>query len=152
MSIRKKTDKIVENIRAINELIHMRYHQLAQENNLSLDQFHLLVHLEFYEKPPTIGDIAKRSRRAQNTISERVSRLEEKGLLERIKDEGDRRISRVIMTKAGKDLMSSISYQARNEFVFKALSRIEDDIATDLLEGLDLLVENLRAEKEDKHD
>lgn len=155
MNAREKTNKIVERISILDKLIHMKHHEVAQEHNLSLDQFHLLIHLihwDFNEKPPTIGDIAKKSDRAQNTISERVTRLEEKGLLKRVKDEDDRRISRVVMTDDGIKLMKSINYQASNEFVSKALSRIDEDLSTRLLEGLNLLVENLKAEKGDIHD
>lgn len=155
MNVKEKTDKIVEGIRVLDRMIHMRHHEVAQEHNLSLDQFHLLIHLihwDISEKSPTIGDIAKRSKRAQNTISERVTRLEEKGLLKRIKDEDDRRISRVVMTEDGIKLMKSINYKASNAFVSKALSRMDDDISTRLLEGLNFLVENLKAEKGDLND
>lgn len=152
MNIRDKTNRIAQNIRIINELIHIRHHQVAQEHNLSLDQFHLLLHMISKKESPTIGDIAKKSNRAQNTISERITRLEEKGLLIRVKDEKDRRISRVVLTEKGIELIDSINYQARNEFVFNALSRIQEDISTKLLEGLDLLIENLKVEKGDMND
>ncbi len=155
MNHKEKTDKIVEGIRILDRMIHMKHHEVAQEHNLSLDQFHLLIHLIHWDvnkKTPTIGDIAKRSRKAQNTISERVTRLEEKGLLKRVKDKDDRRISRVEMTEDGIRLMKSINYQASNEFVSKALSKMDEDISTRLLEGLNLLVENLKAEKGDSHD
>lgn len=156
MTTREKTDKIVENIEKINRLIHKRHHDVAKRNNLSLDQFHLLVHLEHkwskHQESPTIGDIAKRSRKAQNTISERVSRLEEKGLLKRVRDEKDRRISRVAMTEEGKELINSINYQASNEFVYNALLNMSHDTSDYLLNGLNQLVDKLQEEKGDFND
>ncbi|WP_202709609.1 MarR family winged helix-turn-helix transcriptional regulator [Sporosalibacterium faouarense] len=155
MSTREETDKIVDLIEQVNKLIHMKHHELASKNNLSLDQFHLLVHLKKRKKDnqnPTIGDIAKRSNRAQNTISERVTRLEERGLLRRIKDENDRRISRVAMTEEGVKLLDSINYQASKKFIFKALSKIEHEITDGLLNGLEQLVDKLQDKKGDIHD
>ncbi len=152
MKIRDKTNKIVENIRKINQMIHMKHHEVAQQYNLSLDQFHLLVHLDYKKENPTIGDIAKKSNRSQNTISERVTRLEEKGLLMRVSDKIDRRVSRVIVTDKGKELIESVNYEASNEFVFKALCKVEDEISTTLLKGLELLAKNLEVEKEDIND
>lgn len=149
---REETNKVVEYIEKIDKLIHMRHHELAQENNLSLDQFHLLIHLIHRykgDKNPTIGEIAKRSRRAQNTISERVSRLEEKGLLERVKDKDDRRISRVALTDEGRELINSINYQASKEFVFNALSDIDENVSAKLLKGLEQLAEKLEDKKGD---
>lgn len=149
---REDTSKIVDYIEQINKLIHMKHHELAHKNNLSLDQFHLLIHLKhklYKDKSPTIGDIAKRSGRAQNTISERVTRLEERGLLKKVKDENDRRISRVIMSDKGRELISSINYQASKEFVFNALSDIDEKISVDLLKGLEQLVGKLQEAKGD---
>lgn len=141
--IKDKTEKITGQIRKINDLIHLKHHEIAQQNNLTLDQFHLLIHLKSNGKLPTVGQLAEKANKAQNTISERISRLEEKGLVERIKDENDRRISRVRLTEKGQNMIDSIRYQARNEFIFNALIKMESNTVEGLIRGLKELLEHL---------
>lgn len=143
VNLREKADKITENILQINRLVHMRHHELAQKYKLTLDQFHLLVHLNYKEESPTISQIAARSGKAQNTISEKVSRLEEKNLVQRIRDENDRRVSRVVMTDKGMEIINKISHEAKNEFIFEAISKMDKDTVENLLNGLDSLVDKL---------
>ena len=143
LSLENQTEEIVKNVRLISRMIHMKRHEIAQCHNLTLDQFHTLIYLNNIESPPTIGEMATEIRKAQNTISERVSRLEEKDLVERIKDKHDRRISRVALTKKGTELISSINYQAGNEFVRKALINIDEKTVENMVYGLEQLAKSL---------
>ncbi|WP_425448494.1 MarR family winged helix-turn-helix transcriptional regulator [Dethiothermospora halolimnae] len=143
MEIEYITEDIVKYIRQINRSIHKKHHELAQKYDLSLEQFHLLVHLDTYEENPTITDIAKRHNKAPNTISERISRLEERGLILKEKDKKDRRINRVIITKKGDDLLKAISYKASNEFVKNSLSDMDSKLVNQLVIGLRELSEKL---------
>ncbi len=146
VNISEKTEEIVKSVRLINKIIHMKRHEIAQSNNLTLDQFHTLIYLKNTDSPPTIGEMAMETNKAQNTISERVSRLEEKGLVERIKDTSDRRISRVVLTQEGSELINSINYQASNEFVKKALKNIETGVVDNMMLGLGQLAKKLEQE------
>lgn len=146
MDISEKTEEIVKNIRTINRIIHMKRHEIAQSNNLTLDQFHTLIYLNNIDNPPTIGKMAAETNKAQNTISERISRLEEKGLVERVKDKNDRRVSRVVLTQVGAELINSINYQASTEFVKKTLINIEAQVVDNMLYGLGELAKRLDKE------
>lgn len=143
MSLENKTEDIVRNVRLISRMIHMKRHEIAQSYNLTLDQFHTLIYLNNTISPPTIGEIATEIRKAQNTISERISRLEEKALVERIRDEHDRRISRVKLTDKGTELINSIHYQSSNEFVRKALINIDEETVESMVYGLEQLAQSL---------
>lgn len=142
MNLEENTEKVIEYVKIINRKIHIKHHEMAQRNNLTLEQFHLMVHLD-NNNPPTIGEIARRSDRAQNTISERVSRLEEKELLVREKDPHDRRVSRVMMTNRGKELMHSIKKSVANEFVYHALLKMGDSDVNDLVLNMEKLIQNM---------
>ncbi|EOD00261.1 MarR family winged helix-turn-helix transcriptional regulator [Caldisalinibacter kiritimatiensis] len=143
MDSRQKSQQIIEHIKQINRLVHTKHHEVAKEHNLTLDQFHLLVHLPKREEPPTISEIADRASKAHNTISEKVTRLEEKGLVKRVRDEKDRRISRVVITEKGQKLLDTIKRQAGYEFVYNALEKIDNEIVDNLLGGLKELSEQL---------
>ncbi len=143
MNISEKTEEIVKYVRQVTSIIHRKRHEIAQNSNLTLDQFHTLIYLKKTDHPPTIGEMAKETNKAQNTISERVSRLEEKGFVERVKDKNDRRVSRVTLTQVGAGLISSINYQASTELVMNALVNIDTEVTDNMLYGLKELAKQL---------
>jgi DNA-binding MarR family transcriptional regulator len=73
---------------------------------------------------PTIGHMARNVNLSQNTVSEKITRLEKKGLVSRQKDEKDRRISRIYLTASGKSLLNEIEQDASKRFLEEALSEL----------------------------
>ncbi|WP_271808372.1 MarR family transcriptional regulator [Clostridium beijerinckii] len=145
-----KVQMIIQLKEEINELIHKKYHELAKKYDLSLEQFHLLIELEELMldvdnefKAPTVGQIAKNINNSQNTVSERITRLENKGLVNRIKDIDDKRISRVILTDKGRKLIESIENEASSKYLFNSISSMEDIYIDSLLKNLEKLVEQM---------
>lgn len=149
----KKNDTIKEIINSknkINSILHENHHKIALNYGLTIEQYHLLVEiddlmLEFDDNSfaPTIGEIAKNIRNSSNTVSEKISRLENKGLLNKIKDSKDRRISRVVLTDKGRKLIDNIASEAGINFLFCALSEMEEEKLCTLLSGLKELEKNL---------
>jgi len=142
MIIQRKTE--------IDRLIERKYHELAQQYGLSLEQFHLLIELDDLmldvdgeSVAPTVGEIASSIDNSQNTVSEKITRLENKGLVTRIKDAKDRRISRIVLTDEGRSLIEAISKQANNHFLYDAISRMKDEDIDDLQECLEKLVKEM---------
>lgn len=150
----KKEEKIQSIIKLkdeINMLMHERYHSLAKKYGLSLEQFHLLMELDelmldIYDefKAPTIGEIAKKINNSQNTVSERVTRLENKGLVNRIKDSNDKRISRVVLADKGRSLLNSISQEANSQYLFNSISNMEDIDIDNLYKCLGQLIVKMK--------
>lgn len=136
-----KTEQIQRFVQQREEmecLIHEKYHQLAQAAGLTLEQYHLLLELESLTEgksqdsdAPTIGHMAQSVNLSQNTISEKITRLEKKGLVQRYKYEKDRRISRITLTAQGKNLLSEIEKNANTRFLEDALSSLpREDLET----------------------
>jgi len=120
---------------------------------LSLEQYHLLLELDDLAltlnedgNPPTIGQVAEVLNNAQNTVSERVSRLEKKGLVERVPDKSDKRVSRVTITERGRKLLKALNFLAGDEFLYSSLAKLDDSVLDQLLPGLELLASTLRGE------
>ncbi len=143
MDLQKKSESISNYIRECSNIIHIKGHQIAQEYNLTYDQYHLLVYLSLIETPPTISDISKKFGRAQNTISEKISRLEEKELANRVDDKEDRRITRVVITEKGRDLIHTIKRERSNRATFVALEKMDESEVDSLLKNLTILYDNL---------
>ncbi len=136
MELQKKSESISYYIRECSNIIHHKGHQIAQEYGLTYDQHHLLIYLNKSKVAPTINDISNKFNRAQNTISEKVSRLEDKGLVKRCEDVEDRRITRVYITERGKELIHTIKQERSNRVVYSALKNMEDEEVDELLKNL----------------
>lgn len=150
MNREEKIQRIIDYKNEIDTLIHQKYHDLAKESDLSLEQFHLLIELDELildisdeYKAPSVGEIAKNINNSQNTVSERITRLENKGLVKRIKDSNDKRISRVVLTDKGRNLIESIHKQASSRFLFNSLYNMEDVHITNLLKSLENLIKQM---------
>lgn len=144
MESREKAEKIIEYIEKVNDLIHKKHHDLAVKHNLTVDQFHLLLYLSRKSQPPTVGQIAQIFNNASNTMSEKLTRIEEKGLIKRMKDKKDRRISRIVITEKGKELIKSISYLAGKQFIFSSITNMRDESVDNLLKSLEELISHLK--------
>lgn len=146
MNLVEKAEEIAKYMRECQRQIHKKGHEIAQEYNLTLDQYHLLLYLNFLDNPPTIGEIAEKCEKAQNTISEKVSRLEEKFLVARKSDPLDRRICRVEVTDKGKELISTIKKERSDKTVLIAIKNMDEKEVDNLIINLEKLYKNLKEE------
>jgi DNA-binding MarR family transcriptional regulator len=64
-----------------------------------------------------------------------VTRMEERGLLERTRDAGDRRVVNVTLTADGRQMLDDMN-QRRREFFTSLLSRLSVDELTQLRNGM----------------
>lgn len=144
--------KVVEAVRywnLLNRKIHLKHHETAQKYNLTLEQFHLLIELNELEldipenQSPTVGEIANRSGNAPHTLSERINRLEKRGLVIKIKDKRDLRVSRVVLTVKGRDLVNTIRTESKNIFLYSALEKMDEKSIDCLMECLKKISEEL---------
>lgn len=141
-----KSEKVIGYLDEIQNIIHNKHHELAQKYNLTLEQFHLLLHLSMKSTPPTVNEIANSFNNAQNTMSEKLSRLQEKNLIEKVKDPIDKRISRISLSIQGKKLIDTICYEAENCFVKDAIAKMEEQKLQTLILCLEDLIKKLKEE------
>lgn len=149
-----KALKIIEIWDSINKIMELKCHEIAQQFNLSLEQFHLLIELDELElnvsnetQLPTVGEIASNMGNAPNTLSERIKRLEKKGLVEKIKDSNDLRVSRVALTNEGRRLIESIKNQVGKNLLNDVLEKMDEESLDNLLKSFDQLFNHLSNRK-----
>lgn len=138
--------EITNMFREINCMIHQRHHDIAEDLRLSVDQFHLLVYIVDHKENLSIGRLANVFNLAPNTMSEKLSRIEEKGLIERIKDPSDKRIHRISLTEEGTQLIEKIRHSARKEYVVNALSKMKEEDLTALFNTLNETIQHMQEE------
>ncbi|OPJ63087.1 MarR family winged helix-turn-helix transcriptional regulator [Clostridium oryzae] len=146
----EKIQKIITYKDDIDKRIHDNYHKLVQKYNLTLEQFHLLVELDELmldicneNDAPTVGSIAKNINNSQNTVSEKISRLENRRLVKRVKDSKDRRISRVMLTEEGRKVIKAMDQEASGKFMLDAVSNMEESDVDALLDSLSKLINSM---------
>lgn len=103
----------------------------------------MLFYIGYIEESPSVGELAKKYGKAQNTISEKISRLEEKGLVYKKPDLLDRRVCRVYITDEGKSLVKTIRKEKSNKAVFSALNSMEEREIEYLMISLEKLLNSL---------
>jgi DNA-binding MarR family transcriptional regulator len=63
-----------------------------------------------------IGELGRNARVKSSTITDMVDRLERDGIAERFKEDGDRRVIKVRLTKKGKKIRREFTLKRRKEF------------------------------------
>lgn len=144
MELDIESELISDYIRKCSNIIHKKGHDIAKEYDLSYDQYHLLIYLNLMKESPTIKEVAEKFNKAQNTTSERISRLEEKKLIQRLDDDQDRRVTRVILTDKGVELIEIIKKERSNKGVYLALEKMEQQEIDNLVISLTKLYDNLK--------
>lgn len=143
-------EKLWESWEKINRILRLKHHEVAKKYGLTLEQFHLLIELDELKLemvsdeiiPPTIGEIAIDIGNAPHTLSEKIKRLEKKGLVKKVRDETDQRKNRVTFTEKGKNLINNIKKEVSETFIEKT-NTMNDKNLKNLLKGLNELNEKL---------
>ena len=90
--------------------------------------------------PLTVGEAARHFERAQSVVSEIVDRLAAAGLVERMRDERDRRRVLVWLTPLGFDELERDRQVLSRELVLGAMQRMKPAARRALLDGLRALI------------
>src|SRR5690349_8220806 len=92
---------------------------------ISMTHFHVLTLLRHHDAMP-MGRLADILDASMSSTTGIIDRMEEKGLVERVRVPDDRRIVLVRPTQAGLDLVDDAEL-VKSEVMFTALSRLEPD-------------------------
>lgn len=134
----------------ISRLERMLGHELARvfaKHDLERWEFDVLATLR-RSGPPfelTVGEMLDSMMLASGTISHRIDRLEQRGLVERRSDPSDGRVVRVRLSRSGRSLVDKalVDHAANETRLLSGLSRREQDQLAALLRRLHLSVGEL---------
>jgi DNA-binding MarR family transcriptional regulator len=93
--------------------------------------------------PLTVGEAAVHLDRAQSVVSDIVTQLERKGLLERESDPVDRRRTLVWLTPVGVACLAADQRVLSVPLLEAALSAVAEDRRSSLLDGMRILIESI---------
>lgn len=145
--IEEVTKQIEERLRQSNTVIYKRGRSILTGMNISSPQFNALLTLQEFG-PLTMGELCKHLFMACSTATDLADRLEKGGLVERRRDDRDRRVVRMHLLPAGEDVVG-IVIEERQRFLGKVLERYSEEEYMNLLQILGVLAEKMElAEKE----
>ncbi|WP_249029243.1 MarR family winged helix-turn-helix transcriptional regulator [Tannockella kyphosi] len=122
-----------------NEILDIEEDYLQEHGvkNLTVTEIHMLETIESIENP-TMSSLAKKATLTNGTVTTAIKKLEEKKCVQRIKDERDRRIMRVILTEKGKKAIAIHTkfHQEMIDSICSDTSSLEDKHLIDSLRNL----------------
>jgi DNA-binding MarR family transcriptional regulator len=74
------------------------FDEILKQQELTTEQYMVLVIAKYHEPPVRITDIAHWAERSTNSVTMLVDRMVKAGLLRRIRDRSDRRVVKVVIT------------------------------------------------------
>lgn len=137
-SEQRALDAYIKLSRAANA-VEARINRHLTDAGLSISQFGVLEAL-YHLGPLHQGDLAQKILKTSGNLTLVVENLAKRGLVERRRDERDRRYVRVLLTDAGRDLIHRIfpHHVARVEAAFAPLDAREQETLARLCRKLGL--------------
>jgi DNA-binding MarR family transcriptional regulator len=120
-------EEIERSIMQISWLAQRQFMQLLDEDRfrMTLPQFYTLLHLEQTNEACKMSDLAEATHQSAASLTGVVDRLRDKQLIDRLRDEKDRRQVMVAVTTQGRELISEIK-QARREQMQMSLAHLAE--------------------------
>lgn len=135
--------------RKISENTNILINSLCEGHGLTSLQVRILVEIDKQESH-TIGGLAGRLNIAGTNISTMCKKLESKGFLERVRDQGDERVVKVILSEKGKSIVKEIDQELLEKISYSIMGETEETL-NDIISGLKKFNELLeKIEKADR--
>lgn len=138
-------DAVLDELAAHSPAAAMRYMRHRPGGGLSLVHLNVLTVLDMDGTLP-MRALAESLDVSQASATGIVDRMEQRGLVERLRDDADRRVVRVALTDEGRRLIAGLAAERRDH-----LARILDRLTDAELDGLLLGTRALRRAREQGH-
>lgn len=129
--------QLEETIRRANTILFKRGRAILIGMEISALQFNALLTIREFG-PLTMGDLCKHLFTACSTATDLADRMERAKLVERVRDEKDRRLVRLQLLPRGEDVLNQVIAE-RQSFVGEVLKDYTDEEYVELLRSLELL-------------
>lgn len=128
---------ILDYSRKFTENISNIFDPICERCGLTMMQLKILMELHKYGSH-TVGSLADNLKAAGANISPMCKKLENKKLLERVRDQNDERVVKVCLTKEGKEIILEIEKEL-NERFSKQIENETEETFRDIILGLEKL-------------
>lgn len=124
-------------LREISKEVRRKGREILVDFAITPPQFDALLLLHEHGDL-TIGDLSHKMYLACSTTTDLIDRMERNGLVERIRDQNDRRVVRLHMSQKGSDLIEQVLLTRRN-YLANMLAAVDEKTLTSLADSLQQL-------------
>ena len=135
------TKQLEETLRRANTILFKRGRSILIGMEISALQFNALLTIREFG-PLTMGDLGKHLYVACSTATDLADRMERTRLVERVRDNKDRRVVRLHLLARGDEALDAVITE-RQSFVGEVLADYTDEEYVELLRGLELLAQRM---------
>jgi DNA-binding MarR family transcriptional regulator len=142
MNVDRRNEEIYEIerlLRDVSKEVRRKGREILVDFSITPPQFDALLLLQEYGDL-TIGELSQKMYLAYSTTTDLVDRMERNELVERVRDQNDRRVVRLHMCEKGKQLIEKVLI-TRREYIMKALSSADEAMLVSLKVALQNLHE-----------
>jgi DNA-binding MarR family transcriptional regulator len=127
---------------ALFPAVYLRFCRRREKGEMQVTpQMDAILHHLALSGPLTVGEMARHFGRAQSVVSEIVSGMEKKRLLERMRDARDKRRVLVWLTDEGRAALARRAEVLDPDRVARAMRRLDPTQRSTLVEGMRALVQ-----------
>lgn len=135
----------IENlIRKVSFVIKCRGRDILSNFDITPPQFNALLLLYEYGDM-TIGELGNRMYLASSTATDLIDRMERNGLVERVRDEKDRRVVRLHMTEKGQQMILEV-LESRKRYLDQLLAHVNIEDQEKLVNSLSKIYDLMKDE------
>ncbi len=135
------TKQLEETLRRANTILFKRGRSILNGMEISALQFSALLSIREFG-PMTMGELSKHLFTACSTATDLADRMERVGLVQRIRDDKDRRLVRLHLLPRGTEALDAVIAERQN-FVGEVLKEYTTDEYEKLLRSLELLAQRM---------
>ncbi|MGA9173035.1 MAG: MarR family winged helix-turn-helix transcriptional regulator [Thermoactinomyces sp.] len=129
-------------LREISQIVKRKGRDLLNHFPITPPQFNALVWLKD-EGDLTIGELSQKMFLACSTMTDLIDRMEKNGMVERVRDDRDRRVVRIHLLDKGRRIIEDV-LETRRQYLSEILSHLSDDEALEIQKHLSILYEEMK--------
>ncbi|WP_124727050.1 MarR family winged helix-turn-helix transcriptional regulator [Staphylospora marina] len=129
-------------LREISTIVKIKGREILNAFPITNPQFDAL-YLLHQEGDMTIGELSQRMFLACSTMTDLVDRMEKNGVVERVRDNRDRRVVRIHMLEKGRKVIHEV-LEARRKYLADVLSGLSDSEKLEIKTHLAVLYEEMK--------
>jgi len=140
--IDEKVIGIEENFRNASWRIKLKGREILGDFDITPPQFNALYMLTCDDGNMTIGELSSKMYLACSTVTDLLDRMERNKLVERVKDEKDRRVVRIKVLEKGHNMIEDV-LENRRKYIAETLDGLSDDMIDSVFEVMKMLNEKM---------
>jgi DNA-binding MarR family transcriptional regulator len=145
---RRQVEQIEKSLRMVAEIVKQKGREILTHFPITPPQFVALQWLNEHGDM-TIGELSQKMYLACSTTTDLIDRMEKNHLVERVKDQNDRRVVRIHLLERGKTIIEEV-IRKRQEYLTDILEKFSDEEVSMFENYLNVLYDEMQAKKEEE--